>query len=164
MNNSIYDFTVLDVSGNLVKLKDYEGKVILIVNTASECYFTKQYRTLEKLYNKFKDQGFVVLAFPSNDFRGQEPLSGGDLESFCRIDQRATFPIFDRVHVKGDSVCPLFDFLSRKELNGVFDSKPSWNFHKYLIAKDGRLVDYFYPFTSPVSSKIEHKIGQLLAE
>jgi len=163
-NNNIYNFKALEFSGNERSLQDFEGKVILIVNTASKCYFTKQFKTLEQLYVKYKDQGFEVLAFPSNNFNNQEPRTGTNLEIFCRINQHATFPIFKRIHVKGEYVHPLYNFLSNKELNGFVDKKPLWNFHKYLINKRGEVVDFFYPFTSPISSRVENRIKELLAE
>lgn len=162
--NSIYDFKVLEFSGKERSLGDFEGKVVLIVNTASECFFTKQYKTLEVLYNKYKDQGLEILAFPSNNFNNQEPRTGINLETFCRLKQKVTFPVFKRIHVKGNYTHPLYDYLSKKELNGVVGSKPIWNFHKYLVNKKGEVVDFYYPFTSPTSTKIENRIKQLLAE
>jgi len=162
--NSIYDFKVLEFSGKERSLGDFEGKVVLIVNTASECFFTKQYKTLEVLYNKYRDQGLEILAFPSNNFNNQEPRTGVNLETFCRLKQQVTFPVFKRIHVKGDYTHPLYDYLSKKELNGVVGSKPIWNFHKYLVNKKGEVVDFYYPFTSPTSTKIENRIKQLLAE
>lgn len=164
MINNIYDFKALEFSGNERSLQDFAGKVVLIVNTASECVFTKQYKTLEKLYAKYKDQGLEILAFPSNNFNNQEPRTGTNLETFCRINQRVTFPVFKRIHVKGDFVHPLYSFLSNKELNGTVDSQPLWNFHKYLINKKGEVVDFYYPFTSPLATRLEKRIEQLLAE
>lgn len=164
MKKNIYDFTAVEFSGNERSLKDFEHKVVLIVNTASACFFTKQYKTLEKLYEKYKDRGLEILAFPSNNFNNQEPRTGANLETFCRLNQQVTFPVFKRIHVKGKYVHPLYDFLSKKELNGVFDNKPIWNFHKYLINKRGELVDFYYPFTSPLSMKIQSQIEALLSE
>lgn len=164
MKNNIYDFKALEFTGNERSLRDFENKVILVVNTASECFFTKQYKTLEVLYQKYKDRGLEILAFPSNNFNNQEPRTGTNLETFCRLQQQVTFPVFKRIHVKGKYVHPLFNFLSHKKLNGVIDSKPVWNFHKYLINKKGELVDFYYPFTSPLSAKVERQIESLLAE
>lgn len=163
-NNNIYSFKALEFSGKERSLQDFEGKVILIVNTASKCYFTKQFKALEKLYLKFKDQGLEILAFPSNNFNNQEPRTGSNLEIFCRVNQHVTFPVFKRIHVKGEFAHPLYNFLAKKELNGVMNNKPLWNFHKYLINKNGELVDFYFPFTSPLSSKIEKRITELLAE
>lgn len=159
---TIYDFQVLEFSGNYKSLSEYQGKVLLVVNTASGCYFRRQFKSLEKLYQKYKDQGFEILAFPSNDFANQEPRTGSNLETYCRIKERVTFPVFKRIHVKGDFVDPLYKFLSHKSENGLLDSVPMWNFHKYLINKDGTLVDFYYPFTSPRASKIHKQIELLL--
>ncbi|MGN0002487.1 MAG: glutathione peroxidase [Sphingobacterium composti] len=160
--NTVYDFKVLEFSGNYKSLSDYRGKVLLIVNTASGCYFRKQFKTLEKLYQKYKDKGFEILAFPSNDFANQEPRTGSNLETYCRIQEGVNFPVFKRIHVKGDYVDPLYKFLSHKSENGVVDSVPLWNFHKYLIDKEGRVVDFYYSFTSPSSSTIYRQIESLL--
>lgn len=163
MKNTIYDYKALEFSGNERSLKDFAGKVVLIVNTASGCYFNKQFNTLEKLYQQYKDQGFEILAFPSNDFLNQEPRTGANLETYCRVKQQVTFPVFKRIHVKGDYVHPLYNYLSNRELNGVVESTPLWNFHKYLVNKDGQVVDFYYSFTSPMSEKIQLRIKELLA-
>ena len=162
--NTIYDFRVLEFSGNYKSLSDYKGKVLLIVNTASGCYFRRQFSSLEKLYQQYKSQGFEILGFPSNDFANQEPRTGSNLETYCRIKQKATFPIFKRIHVKGDFADPLYKFLSHKSENKVLESVPMWNFHKYLINKEGKVVDFFYPFTSPLSSSIKNQIENLLQQ
>lgn len=162
MKNNIYDFNVLEFSGQSKSLEDFAGKVVLIVNTASRCYFRKQFKNLEKLYQEYKDQGFEILAFPSNDFLNQEPRTGRNLEIYCRVKERITFPVFKRIHVKGDYTDPLYKYLSSKEINGVVDSKPLWNFHKYLIDKNGQVVDFYFPFTSPTSDKIKDRIQELL--
>lgn len=164
MENNIYKFSACDFSGKDRSLADFQGKVVLIVNTASKCFFRKQFKTLELLYQQFKNDDFEILAFPSNDFRNQEPRTGINLETYCKIKEGVTFPVFKRVHVKGDYVHPLFHFLSSKELNGVVDSKPLWNFHKYLIDKNGKVVDFYYSVTSPMSSRIQTKIKELLAQ
>lgn len=161
---TVYDFQALQFKGGKKSLQDYSGKVLLIVNTASRCFFTKQFQSLEKLYQKYKDQGFEILAFPSNDFRGQEPMTGLQLETFCRIQQQVTFPVFKRIHVVGDYCDPLYRYLSDKTLNGHINSKPRWNFHKYLVNKKGEVVDYFYSTTSPSALRVGAKIEQLLAE
>ncbi|NQD70347.1 redoxin domain-containing protein [Sphingobacterium shayense] len=161
---TIYQFHGLQFNGEKKSLQEYSGKVVLIVNTASRCFFTKQFKSLERLYQKYKDQGFEILAFPSNDFRAQEPMTGRQLETFCRVHQQVTFPIFKRIHVKGDYCDPLFRYLSDKSLNGRIGVKPLWNFHKYLINKNGEVVDHFYSVTSPQSNKLMTKIEQLIAE
>ncbi len=161
---TVYDFQALQFNDEKKSLQDYAGKVLLIVNTASRCFFTKQFKSLEELYQKYKDQGFEILAFPSNDFRGQEPMTGTQLETFCRIQQQVTFPVFRRIHVIGDYCDPLYRFLSDKTQNGRVNSKPLWNFHKYLVNKQGEVVDYFYSLTSPTARRLQAQIERLIAE
>lgn len=162
MTNSIHDFKVKDVEGKDVDLADYKGKVLLIVNTASECGFTPQYKGMEELRNEFKDQGFEVLAFPSNDFQGQEPLEGIEIQNFCERNYETTFPIMEKVHVKGDDAHPLFKFLSNKKENGKVNSTPKWNFHKYLVDKEGKVIDYYFSITKPESSKVKKAVKKLI--
>ncbi len=159
---SIHQFKVNDISGKEVDLAAFEGKVLLIVNTASKCGFTPQLDAMEKLYEEFKEEDFEILAFPSNDFAGQEPLEGEALQQFCMVQYNAQYPIFEKTHVKGRNASELFQFLSSKKLNGKVNSSPKWNFHKYLVDKDGRVVDYFYTITNPLSSKIKRSIRKLL--
>lgn len=163
-NNSIHQFTVKDASGKEVSLGDYKGKALLIVNTASQCGFTPQLDDMEKLYEEFKEDGFEVLAFPSNDFAGQEPLDGEAIQQFCMTKYNAQYPIFEKTIVKGKDASPLYKFLSDKKLNGKVSSKPKWNFHKYLVDKEGRVVDYYYSITNPTSNKIKRSIKKLLED
>jgi len=160
--DNIYQFEVKDIDGNMVSLEKYKGKVLLIVNTASKCGFTPQLTDMAKLYADYKDKGLEILAFPSNDFQGQEPLQGEDLKQFCVLKYEAEYPIFDKVHVKGNDAVPLFDFLSDKSKNGKVNSTPKWNFHKYLIDKEGKVVNYYYSMTNPNSKKIRKAIEALL--
>ncbi|MFD1770069.1 glutathione peroxidase [Sphingobacterium suaedae] len=162
--HTVYDYHGLQFNGERKSLQDYAGKVLLIVNTASQCVFTKQFKSLEKLYQKYKNQGFEVLAFPSNDFRGQEPMTGLQLETFCRIHEQVTFPVFKRIHVVGKYCDPLYQFLSDKSKNGRVGVRPLWNFHKYLIDKEGNVVDFFYSLTNPQASRVMTKIEQLIAK
>ncbi len=159
---TLHHISVKDLNGQLVNLSTYTGKVLLIVNTASECGFTPQLKDMEKLYSDFKDQGFEILAFPSNDFGDQEPLEGAAIKHFCRMNYNTSFPIFEKVHVKGSKASKLYQFLSNKRLNGRFNSVPKWNFHKYLVDKEGRLINYYFPTTNPNSSKIRNEIANLL--
>ena len=159
---SIFQFSVKNIQQEEVSLSKYKGKVLLIVNTASKCGFTPQLDGMEKLYEEFKEDGFEILAFPSNDFAGQEPLDGEAIQQFCVTNYSASYSIFDKIHVKGKDADPLFQFFSNKKLNGKFSSKPKWNFHKYLIDKDGKVVDYFYTITKPTSNKIKRSIRKLL--
>ncbi len=159
---SIYQFSAKDVNGKTVSLENYKGKVLLIVNTASECGFTPQLKGMEALYKEYKDKGVEVLGFPSNDFGGQEPLDGIEIQDFCELNFKTTFPLFEKSHVKGSKQSELFQFLSSKKENGAVDSMPKWNFHKYLIDKEGRVVDYFFSITKPNSAKIKKAIDKLL--
>lgn len=163
MSNSIYQFNAKDLAGDDVSLKDYEGKVVLLVNTASRCGFTPQLGALENLYQAYKDKGFEILAFPSNDFMGQEPLEGDAIGQFCQRNYGVTFKVFDKVHVKGSQVDPLYEFLSSKKLNGSISATPKWNFHKHLINKNGELVEHYHSTTSPTASKVKRKIDELLS-
>lgn len=161
---SLYSIKVLNEAGNLRPLSDYTGKVLLIVNTASACGFTPQLEALEELYQLYKDRGFEVLAFPSNDFGEQEPLKDSEIQEFCQLRYRTTFPIFQKMIVKGPYAHPLYKFLSHKSENGMHSMSPKWNFHKYLINRQGEYVDYFFTFTKPGSNRIKRKIEKLLKE
>lgn len=160
-SRSIHQFKVTGPSGQQVDLSDYKGKVLLIVNTASECGFTPQLEGMEELYKEYKDQGFEILAFPSNDF-AQEPLDNLEIEQFCMTKYQASYPILGKVHVKGSRASEVFQFLSDKQKNGKVSSTPRWNFHKYLVDREGKVVDYFYTFTKPNSNKIRKAIQKLL--
>ncbi len=159
---NIYSFEAIHIEGQTVPISTFKDKVLLIVNTASECGFTPQYAQLETLYRTYRDQGFSVLAFPSNDFGKQEPLTGKELEEFCESQFRTTFPVFEKVTIKGANAHPLFQFLASKKLNGKLNSTPRWNFHKYLINRKGEVVDYFFPFTKPTSDRVCKAIEELL--
>ncbi|MBV5272448.1 MAG: glutathione peroxidase [Lamprocystis purpurea] len=135
----------------------YRGQVILVVNTASKCGFTSQYEGLEALYRKYKDQGFVVLGFPSNDFMSQEPGSEEEIQKFCRLTYAVEFPMFEKVSVTKGSATPLFERLA-----AAGAPYPKWNFYKYLIDRQGNLVDHYVSFTAPDGGKIEKAIEKLL--
>ncbi len=162
IRESIHRFTVNDIKDNPVDLSIFKGKVLLIVNTASKCGFTPQLDDMEKLYEDFKDQGFEILAFPSNDFGNQEPLEGEAIQQFCQLNYNASYPIFEKVHVKGSKASKLYQFLSSKKQNGRSHSVPKWNFHKYLIDKEGRLINYYFTTTNPNGSTIRKAIINLL--
>jgi len=162
-NPLIYQFDVQQINGEDKSLSDYKDKVLLIVNTASQCGFTPQLKDLVELKTRFKDKDFEILAFPSNDFGGQEPLDGEAIVTFCE-SFGANFPIFDKIRVRGPYAHPLYKFFSDKKENGKLSSVPRWNFHKFLIDKEGKVTDFFYPFTKPNSSKIKKKIERLLAD
>ncbi|MBK0378275.1 glutathione peroxidase [Mucilaginibacter segetis] len=161
-HKNIYQFNVKKLDGSEINLSIYTNKVLLIVNTASECGFTPQLKDLVALKNEFNGKDFEILAFPSNDFGGQEPLEGQEIATFCE-NYGNNFPVFDKIRVRGPYADPLYKFLTNKKENGKLNSSPRWNFHKFLISRSGEVVDFFYPFTNPTSSKIRKKITRLLA-
>lgn len=155
-----YDFTFKKlVGGQPLSLRDFRGNVILIVNTASKCGFTKQYEGLEKLYQRFKDQGLVIIGVPSNDFGKQEPASNKDIANFCRINFGVSFPMAAKESVSGKSAHPFYLWAHR--VLG-FGTAPKWNFHKYLIDREGHLVDYFHSTTAPDAPRLVHSVETLL--
>ena len=155
----IYDIEVETITGEKRDLSEYEGKVMLIVNTASKCGLTPQYAGLEKLHRELADQGFTVLGFPSNDFMGQEPGTEEQIQEFCRLTYNVKFPMFEKTTVKADAAHPFFAQLAAD--SGTY---PRWNFHKYLIGRDGRLISDFSPGTQPDDSKLVDAIEEALAE
>lgn len=157
---TIYDYKVEDINGNEFDFSSLKGKKILIVNTASKCGFTPQYDGLEALYQKYKDDNFIIIGFPSNNFGQQEPGSNEEIAEFCKINYGVTFPMMGKISVKGDSIAPIYQFLTKKELNDKKSSSVKWNFQKYLINEDGTLYDYFYSITKPESKKITKWIEQ----
>lgn len=153
---SIYDFKLIDIDANPVSLSDYKGKVLLIVNTASQCGFTPQYQGLERLYQDLKPQGFAVLGFPCDQFGNQEPGDSAAIKGFCELNYGVTFPLFEKIEVNGDNTHPLFQFLKDAQ-PGLLGKDIKWNFTKFLINRDGEVVNRFAPNTEPESlrSKIE---------
>lgn len=162
IDNNIYRFIVQKLNGDEISLSAYTNKVLLIVNTASQCGFTPQFTELVALKNEFAGSDFEILAFPSNDFGGQEPLEGNAISQFCE-EIGTNFPIFDKIRVRGPYADALYQFFADKKQNGILSSVPRWNFHKFLINRSGIVTDFFYPFTKPMSSKIRKKITRLLA-
>jgi len=161
---NIYSFKVKKVNGEEQPLSAYRNKVVLIVNTASACGLTPQLKELQQLKDEINSPDFEILGFPSNDFGKQEPLNGSDIASFCEINHGVKFPVFDKIIVRGENAHPLYQFLSNKKQNTKLNSKPRWNFHKYIVNKNGGLEDYFFPFTKPLNPKIKKKIQQLLSQ
>lgn len=159
---NIYQFKVKQTNGQIKSLNDYAGKILLIVNTASKCGFTPQYGELQELYDMYKDKGFLVLAFPSNQFGGQEPLEAVALNEFCQLNYGVNFPVFEKVDVVGSEADDLFRFLTDKTKNGKVNTQPKWNFYKYLINRNGEVVDYFVSLTKPNSAKVKRAIEKLL--
>ncbi len=140
---TIYDFNAQRIDGSSASLDEYRGKVILVVNTASKCGFTKQYDGLQKLYLDHKDHGLVILGFPANNFMNQEPGDNSEIADFCRINFGVSFPLFAKISVRGKNIHPLFDWLTSKRENPEFAGKVSWNFNKFLISKEGKLIARF---------------------
>lgn len=138
--SSIYDFTLKDIDGNDVKLDKYKGSVVMIVNTASRCGYTPQYEGLQKIYDQYKDRGFVVLGFPANNFMGQEPGTEKEIKDFCTLKYNVTFPMFSKISVTGTDQHPLYGYLTNKATNPEFPGDISWNFNKFLIDKNGKIV------------------------
>lgn len=158
---TIYGFTMNDIDGKPVSLGDFKGKVVLIVNVASKCGLTPQYEELQALYDQYNSKGLVILAFPANNFLGQEPGTDQDIKAFCSKNYGVTFPVFSKISVKGKDMAPLYKFLTSQEENGVMDSSVKWNFQKYLIDREGRLVTFFDPRTSVTDEKVKEAILQL---
>ncbi|MEI6892892.1 MAG: glutathione peroxidase [Pontiella sp.] len=151
---SLYTIEVKTISGEIVTLDQYQGKTLLIVNTASKCGFTDQYEGLQKLYTTYQEQGLVILGFPANDFLRQEPGSNDEIASFCEINYGVTFPLFEKIKVKGKEQHPLYTFLTSPKTNPNFSGKISWNFNKFLIAPDGRVINRFGSRTKPSDPKL----------
>lgn len=154
-----YDYKVKSISGEEVSMSEYKGKVVLIVNTASKCGFTKQYEGLEELYEKYKDQGFVILGFPCNQFGAQEPGGNEEIKNFCTSTFSVTFPMMSKIDVNGDDADPLYKFL-KKEKGGILGDEIKWNFTKFLIDREGNVVDRFASQKTPKT--LEKEVEKLL--
>lgn len=152
--SNFYDFVVKDIDGNDFAFSQLVGKKVMIVNTASKCGFTPQYEALEKLYKEFGGQDFVILGFPANNFLSQEPGTDEEIKAFCSLNYGVTFLMMSKISVKGDDMHELYKWLTDKKLNGVEDSKVSWNFQKYLIGKTGKLEKVLSPKTKPYDTEI----------
>ena len=162
IKDNIYNHSCNDNSGNLQNLSAFEGQALLIVNTASKCGFTPQYNGLQELQEKFKDSGFSVLAFPCNQFGGQEPGSSEEIQEFCTVNYGINFPIFEKVDVKGEDAHPLFKYLTSEKKGLLGSESIKWNFTKFLIDKEGKPIARFAPNTTP--DKISKEIENLLKD
>jgi glutathione peroxidase len=158
---SLTGIPIKDISGKETSLKAYDGKVLLIVNVASKCGFTPQYKSLEATHRKFKDQGFAVLGFPCNDFGAQEPGTNEEIKEFCSSKYDVTFPLFDKLHVKGPQQHPLYTALSGKD--SPFPGDVKWNFGKFLVGRDGTILKRWDSKTTPDSEEITRAITEALA-
>lgn len=154
VKENIYQFKVEDLSGNTFDFSTLKGKKIMIVNTASKCGLTPQYKDLEALYKDYKDKGFEIVGFPANNFASQEPGTNAEIATFCQLNYGVTFPMMEKVSVKGDDVCAVYQFLTQKSKNGLKDSEVEWNFQKYLLNEKGELEKVISPKTLPTDPEI----------
>jgi glutathione peroxidase len=159
--SSVHEFSVQTIDGKKVSLKDYSGKALLIVNTASRCGYTPQYKGLEALYRKYKGQGLVVLGFPSNDFGGQEPGTNAEIKTFCETKYQVSFPLFGKGPVSGGGIQPLFAYLT-KDADPQSAGEVQWNFEKFVIDRKGRLVQRFRSATTPEDGKLAAAVEKAL--
>jgi glutathione peroxidase len=156
-NKSIYDFKVTALDGGTIDFAAYKGKKILIVNTASECGYTKQYEGLQALHEKYKDK-LVIVGFPANNFGGQEPGTNDEIGAFCKKNYGVTFPMAAKISVKGDDTAPVYKWLCSKKENGVLDAEVGWNFNKFLLDENGKLLAHFESKVEPMSEEITGKL------
>ena len=162
MSETLYDFSVKDNADNEISLRDFSGKVLLIVNTASKCGFTPQYKGLEELQNKYGEEKFSIIAFPCNQFGNQEPGSNQDIKQFCELKYRTTFPMSEKIDVKGANQHPIYKFLTQEETNPYFAGSIKWNFNKFLINKKGQVIARYGSITKPLSNTIQNDIKNAL--
>ena len=160
--NSVYDFTMKDIDGKETNLAQYRGKVLLLVNVASRCGFTPQYEGLEKVYLKYKDRGLIILGFPANNFMSQEPGTNEEIKTFCSLKYNVTFPMFTKISVKGDDIHPLYKYLTDKQSDPQFGGDVKWNFNKFLVGRDGKIIGRFEPAVKPESAEVAQAIEKAL--
>jgi glutathione peroxidase len=158
-NKSIYDFTMKTIEGQEMPLANFKGKTLLVVNTASKCGFTPQYKGLEELYLKYKGKGFEILGFPANNFLGQEPGSNEEIKKFCDLKYHVTFPMFSKISVKGKDMHPLYAYLTKES---GFNGAISWNFNKFLIRPDGTVAARYGSRTEPLSPELIKELESIL--
>lgn len=151
---TLYDFKVKSLYGEDFDMTQLKGKKVLIVNTASKCGFTPQYADLQKLYEKYGDADFIVIGFPSNDFMKQEPGTSEEIATFCTVNYGVTFPMMEKISVKGKEINPLYYWLTKKSENGILDAKVSWNFNKFLVDENGNVAKHYGSKTKPLSDEI----------
>ena len=151
---SIYQFKVTDLTGKEFDFASLKGKKILVVNTASKCGLTPQYENLQTIYDQYKDKNLVIVGFPANNFASQEPGTSGEIAEFCKQNYGVTFPMMDKISVKGNDMAPIYQFLTQKSKNGLEDSEVQWNFQKYLIDENGHLAKVISPQTLPTAPEV----------
>ncbi len=154
---SIHQFKVASLDGGTIDFASFKGKKILVVNTASECGYTPQYKDLQALYEKYKEK-LVIIGFPANNFGGQEPGSNDEIKSFCQKNYGVSFPMAAKISVKGDDIAPIYKWLTVKEENGVLDATVKWNFNKFLLDENGLMIAYFPSKVAPMSEEITSKL------
>lgn len=159
---TVYDFTLNTIDGQSAPLGSYKGKVVLLVNVASRCGYTPQYTALESIYEKYKDRGFVIVGIPANNFGSQEPGTNAEIKTFCKTKYSVTFPMMSKVSVKGDDMTPLYQFLTDKAANPQTGGEIQWNFTKFLIGPDGRVITRFEPAVTPDSPEVTGAIEKAL--
>lgn len=153
-DSDFYGFEVKDIDGDNFDLSQLKGKKVLVVNTASKCGFTPQYEGLQSLYEKYGGEDFTIIGFPANNFKNQEPGTDEEIKEFCKSNYDVTFPMMSKISVKGDDIHPLYNWLTKKENNGVLDATVKWNFQKFMINKKGEIDDVAYSRTEPMDDKI----------
>ena len=161
--SNIYEFTLPSIDGKPMPLADFKGRVILLVNVASKCGYTPQYTALEKIYEKYKDKGFVILGFPANNFGAQEPGTNEEIKTFCSTKYNVTFPLYAKVSVKGADTTPLYRYLTQ-DANSATAGEIKWNFTKFLVDKNGRVSQRFEPAVTPDSEELVAAIEKLLSQ
>ena len=159
---SMYDFTLKNSKGQDVKLEEFRGQVVMLVNVASKCGYTPQYEGLQKIYERYRAQGFTILAFPANNFGAQEPGTNEEIQEFCRINYGVTFPVFSKISVKGEDQHPLYKYLTGRDTNPEFAGDIKWNFGKFLVGRDGRVVARFDSADKPEDAKVTQAIEHAL--
>ncbi len=160
--SGVHDFEVKSIEGQTVDLKDYQGKVLLVVNVASRCGLTPQYAALQELYSQHEKDGLVVLGFPCNQFRGQEPGTNAEIKEFCSTNYKVSFPLFSKIDVNGDDAAPLYQYLTAQKTQPVEAGEISWNFEKFLIGRDGKVLKRFSPRVAPDSDEVRAAIKAAL--
>ncbi len=163
-NGSIHSFALKDIDGRDTKLEQYKGKVMLLVNTASKCGYTPQYEGLQQLYTKYKDQGLVVLGVPANNFNGQEPGTNEEIKEFCTLKYKVSFPMFAKISVKGDDKHPLYKYLTEPETNPQYAGEIKWNFNKFLVDKQGRVIARFDSKDKPMDDTVVQAVEAALKQ
>ncbi|HZG52359.1 MAG TPA: glutathione peroxidase [Pyrinomonadaceae bacterium] len=159
---SVYNFTLKDSKGREVKLEEFRGQVVMLVNVASKCGYTPQYEGLQKIYERYRAQGFTILGFPANNFGAQEPGTNEEIQEFCRINYGVTFPVFSKISVKGDDKHPLYKYLTERATNPEFAGEIKWNFNKFLVGRDGRILARFDSADKPEDAKVTQAIEHAL--